>query len=174
MKKSQGFTPVISSRTVDPREVARFGSIRVVASPRHRLPFRVDAVVTEEDTYLVLGAAPEFQEVKEHPVRVLTEAFGARPLPPGSVLVRKGPPMRIHTIVYDLDREGSTWCESWVMQALEGLLLESERNGLVSLALPVLGGLHGGLDTVRFLELLGEALRKVPVVTLRRIWLVMP
>lgn len=33
----------------------------------------VDAVVLEDDTYLVLSAEPRFREVVEHPVRIWTE-----------------------------------------------------------------------------------------------------
>lgn len=166
--------PGIVVQSAKARDVAGFGHIRVVAVPRRNAPFDVDAEVVEEDTHLVLSAAPEFQVVTEHPVRVMTEAFTWRGLAPGTVLVRKGPPLRFLAVVHDLSRDGATCCESWVLDALQNVLVESRRLGLASLGLPPLGGAYGGLDMTSFLGLLEKALCKTPVETLRRIWLILP
>lgn len=150
-----------------------FGSVRITSAPEKYPPFPVEAVVFEEDTYLVLSADWKKIESEDHPVVVLTEAFGMEPEEPGTVVVYGGIPLRFLAVVHDLDQVPS-WKEEWIRKALENIIQEVERRRLGSIALPFLGTKHGSLEKSRFLALLRDFLvQSLPSHPLR-IWLVMP
>ena len=153
------------------------GSYRIVAAPEEKSPFDVDAVVYEEDTYLVLSADPKVREPKDHPVKIMTRLIEATPETPGSVLVRgKHPrrhPLRFLAIIHDFNQE-PTWREEWIASALNGIFQEAETRKLTSVALPMLGCLHGSLDRQRFFALLRSAITQSTQRRLKRIWLITP
>jgi hypothetical protein len=136
-------------------------------------PEKVDAVAIEDDTYFVIGADPGFKEPTEHPIRIWTAAHEAEPAAPGSVQVRDGRPLRLHAVVHDLS-EDPTWKEEWVGAALAGILREVEGRGLRSLALPMLGAVHGKLPLARFVDLLRAALYHSRPVDLESLVLLAP
>ena len=147
------------------------GGVRLVASPSDRPPFPVDAVVVEEDTYLVLSTATDLRIPEEHPLRVLTAAHESEPEPPGSVVVRSGQPLKLLAVVHDLSREPS--CEEeWVLAALEETFRQTDRLRLRSIALPLLGAVQGVLEPTHCAELLWAVLVALEPGTLERIWLV--
>ena len=117
----------------------------------------VDGLVVEEDTWLVLSAPSDVPEPAEHPLRVMTGAHEAEPVAPGSVLVREGPPVRLLAVVHDVGAEPS-WREAWVADALRGVLREAAQRGLRSVAIPVLGAVHGSMPPDCFAQLLRDAL----------------
>ena len=130
----------------------------------------IEAIVLEEDTWLVLNAEPEVKPPVEGMVRIMTELLKAEPKAPGSVLIESGEPLRILAVVYDL--AGEPLCRpEWVGEALQGVLAVAEEKGITTLALPLLGFRHGRLPIARFVELLAEAVRKTPPRRLRRVWL---
>jgi hypothetical protein len=131
----------------------RIGRVTVVADPAGR---PADAVVVEEDTWLVLGAPPDVREPGEHPLRVLTEAHDAQPAAPGSVIVREGAPLRLLAVVHDVGAEPN-WREEWVAAALAGVLREAASRRVRSIVLPVLGAVHGSLPLETFAGLLLDA-----------------
>jgi len=145
--------------------------VLVVHGPERRPPFPVEAVVAEEDTRLVLSTPADAIVSSEHPVRVMTEVHASSPLQPGSVVVRPGMPLRFLAVVHDLDQD-PTWCEAWVVIVLDQVLQQAEARGLEALGLPMIGTLHGSLPAERFLDLLGDALRRAALHSLRRIWLI--
>jgi hypothetical protein len=149
------------------------GAVQIFVGPEKMSPYPVDAMVAEEDTFLVLSADPELFESNESPIRVLTEAFETRPETPGSVLVKDGHPLQFLAIIHDLDQEPS-WKEEWVVSALDGILRETENRKLRSIALPLLGTLHGSLGKGRFITLLRESLERKAPRYLKRLWLVTP
>ncbi len=141
-------------------------------------PFHVDATVLEEDTWLALSADTRTVVSPGHPVRVMTQAWEAKPEAPGTVVVATGSPTRLLAVVHDLDREPS-WTAQWVEQALTAALHQAIHLGCESLRLPLLGTEHGRLPALEFVELLHRALRAVATASagpssLRRIWLVRP
>jgi hypothetical protein len=148
-----------------------FGSVRITAAPEDCPPFPVEAVVFEEDTYLVLSADGKKIESEDHPVVILTEAFGMEPEKPGTIVIYEGSPLRFLAVVHDFDQEPS-WREEWVGKALENIFREVERRGLRSIALPFLGTKHGLLGKRRFICLLDDFLKKNSFPYLLRIWLV--
>lgn len=149
------------------------GPIRIVASPEYKPPFKVDAVVAEEDTFLVLSADPVVHEVHEHPIRLMTRLIETRPEIPGSVLVKGRKPFKFFAIVHDLNQE-PTWKEEWVERALKGILQETETRNLQSIRLPMLGTKHGTLEKERFMVLLKRVLEQSPLQYLKCIWLIVP
>jgi hypothetical protein len=149
------------------------GLYRIVAAPEKRPPFDVDAVVYEEDTYLVLSADPKVREPKDHPVNIMTKLIETTPETPGSVLVRGKHPLRFLAIIHDFNQE-PTWREEWIASALDGIFQEAETRKLTSVALPMLGCLHGSLDRQRFFGLLWRAITQSTQRHLKRIWLITP
>jgi len=155
------------------RSEVSFGSVRITAAPETHPPFPVEAVVFEEDTFLVLSADWKKIESEDHPVVILTEAFGMEPEEPGRVLVYEGSPLRFLAVVHDLDRAPS-WREEWVRKALENTFQEVEGRGIQSMALPFLGTKHGSLEKRRFVSLLVDFLKKNPFSHPLQIWLAIP
>jgi hypothetical protein len=145
----------------------------VVTAPGPGPAISPDAVVVEDDTFLVLGAEPVAAAEREAPERLLQRASEAEPEAPGTVIVREGPPLRFHAVVHELNLE-PTWREEWIFTALVGVLREVERRGLRTLALPLLGTLHGTLAPFRAAQLLRAVLAHVGPGCLEVLWLVAP
>jgi len=148
-----------------------FGSVDIVAAPKDSPPFSIDAVVIEEDTFLVLSADPEVRNPHKHLVQIMTEVINTRPEKPGKVLVKGKHPLLLLAIVYDLNQEPSCR-EKWVENALNEIFRVTESRDLKSIALPLLGTLHGSLEKQRFIVLLRHALKQISAPNLKRIWLV--
>ena len=141
----------------------------VAAAP----PSVVDAVVEEEDTYLVLSADPEVREPEVARLRAFHEAYTAEPAEPGSVVVRDGAPMRLLAVVHDLSQDPS-WREEWVAAALGAVIAEADSRKVRTLAMPPLGRVHGSLPRERFVMLLRSALQGGAPRNLEHICLVVP
>lgn len=150
-----------------------FASIRITAAPEESPPFEIDARVFEEDTWLVMSAAPKIAEPPEHPIRLMTDLIEAQPEPVGSVLVRGKNPMRFLAIVHDVNQE-PTWQESWIENALMAVFKEAEDRRLQAIGLPLLGTLHGRLEKRRFILLLSRVLKQTPFNHLKYLWLMVP
>jgi hypothetical protein len=155
-----------------PHEITR-ASVRIVAAPKNRKPFPVDAVAFEEDTFLVLSADTAVREPRESLMRVMTKVIETRPKMPGSVLVRGRRPLRLLAIVHDLNQE-PTWKEEWVRSALRGIFQEVEKRRLESLALPFIGTLHGRLEKERFVGMLRMIIEEMEFKHFKHLWLVVP
>lgn len=152
---------------------AHLGTVEVAAGTTERVPFPIDAIVFEEDTYLVLNASRTLFAPGEHPIRTLTSAFLAKPAKPGTVITRGGHPLRFLAVIHDLDRNPS-WREEWIRETLRMILSEAGERGLRSLALPLLGTVHGTFSAVRFVRHLRSSLEGSPPSNLSRIWLLAP
>jgi hypothetical protein len=145
----------------------------IPAPPGATLVYLVEALVIEDDTHLVLGADPVARETHEEPVQLLENARASIQPAPGTLVVRSGHPVRFHAIVHDLNEEPS-WREEWVASALRAVLEEAAARGVRSIALPLLGGVHGSLAPARFAEQLGDALAEAGVGCLDEAWLTVP
>lgn len=127
----------------------------------------------EDDTWLVLSAAKEVRGPAERPLRLHREMLAARPAPLGTVLVRSGDPLELLAVVHDLDQLPSCRPE-WVAKALYAVLREARSRGLVSLALPLLGSVHGVLSPEQGAAILGTVLPRAGHGRLQRLWLQVP
>ncbi|MBN2358960.1 MAG: hypothetical protein JXR83_05870 [Deltaproteobacteria bacterium] len=126
----------------------------------------VDAVVVEDDTYHVLSADPAWRPVAEHPLRVLNAAIGALPDALGDVTVVEERPLKLCAVIHDLDREPS--CDQRAIGlALAEVLAIVQRRELRSLALPLLGTVHGRVPVADAIEILRGALAGASATTLR-------
>jgi hypothetical protein len=143
----------------------------IVVSPEERLPFAVDAIVLEDDTYFVLSASPEVQEPVDPPLRLWNELHETEPVSPGEAVVRGGVPPRISAVVHDLALD-PTWNEEWVEMSLDASLRLAEKSGFRSLGLQPLGCVHGRLVPGRFLPLLRRVLGDANLRSVQRIWLI--
>ena len=150
-----------------------FGPVRIVSAPEDSPPFRVQALVFEEDTWLIMSANPKTCEPEEHPVRMMTQMIEARPEQVGTVLVRGNNPKRFLAIVHDVDQD-PTWRESWVESALIQIFLNAEQRRIQSIGLPLIGTLHGNLQKQHFVELLYKVLVQMTFNHLKRLWLITP
>ena len=148
------------------------GPVEVVAAPDGRLPFKIEGFAFEEDTALVLSSSARDDHLGRES-RLRARPRGTEPHPPGSVVIRGRYPYRFFAVVHDLDCD-PTWRVRWVKAALENLMLEVDRLGLKSIALPLLGTVHGQMDPERFLVMLHQAMSEGPPRLLRRLWLVAP
>jgi hypothetical protein len=149
------------------------GVLRVFAGPEDELPPNVDALVVEEDTYLVLGSDLEIQESEEDLEELMSQAIEDTPQTPGSVLVKERNPFRFLAIIHDLNQE-PTWKEEWIAGALNRVFRLTERHRIKSLALPVLGTVHGSLEKKRFLALLHRAMDQASLTLLKELRLIVP
>lgn len=148
--------------------------LRIIpAPPGARLLFVVDAVVVEDDTHLVLGADPVPRETHEEPGQLLEDARANIQPAPGTLVVRAGRPLHFHAVVHDLNEEPS-WREEWVASALREVFREVEAREVRSIALPLLGSVHGSLELGRFAELLRDTLTETTVERLDEVWLTVP
>ena len=147
------------------------GNIKVVAATDGSRPFHIDAVVFEEDTWLVMSADPKVFQPEIHPIRLMTELIEARPEIPGRVLTRQGRPMRFLAIVHDFNMD-PTWREEWISQTLGEVFTQSEKRKMKALGIPLLCTRHGRLDQDRFLLLLARAVENTIFEYLRRLWLI--
>lgn len=144
---------------------------KIVYSPPGEPPFPVDAVVAEEDSHLALSTELVLELPGEHPVRVMHAAREAEEVEPGTVVVRRGSPLKLLAVVHRL-HVSPTWQEAWVVQAIENLCREVERRQIRALGTPLLGTVHGKLSPRRSFELLGPLLAEES--GLRRVWIVRP
>ena len=151
------------------------GGCRLVAAPKDNPPFKVDALVAEEDTFLVLSAEPVVKEPRESLETMIEQIKEIRPEVPGNVLVRRrhNKPLEFLAIIHDLNLEPS-WKEEWISSALDKVFREVAVRKVRSIALPLLGTTHGTLAMERAAKFLGKALRRGSPVGLQRIWLILP
>ena len=150
-----------------------YGPVRIIAAPEKAPPFGINAMVFEEDTWLVMSASPSVCEPDIHPIRLMTDVINAEPEPAGSVLVKKGNPLRFLAIVHDVNHE-PTWKETWIEAALMRVFQEAEQRKVSSLGLPLLGTKHGRLDKRRFVALLAGVLKQAAFHHLKQLWLIVP
>ena len=146
----------------------QIGQFELIASTHRKPPFPVIATLFEEDTWRVLSADPEIRPSYKHPIRLMTDLVFDQPAQPGAVLM-KG--KRWLAIVYDLDCDPPCR-EIWIRQALMDALERAVTHEIQSLAIPLLGSLHGCISWQRSLALILASLRwaKAPVRPIR-IWL---
>jgi hypothetical protein len=143
----------------------------VVVTAEIAAPAAPDAVVAEEDTFLVLSADPEIREPGLPRLRVFHEAFTAGEVEPGTVVVREGAPITLLAVVHRLS-ETPSWRAQWVGEALAGVLREAQARAIHTMTMPVLGRVHGELPVETFVLLLRGALAQHAAGALGHLWLI--
>jgi O-acetyl-ADP-ribose deacetylase (regulator of RNase III) len=121
-----------------------------------------------------MSAEPSESHETMHPIRVMMELQHAKPRRTGSIIVRKGSPVRFLAIVHDVNQEPITR-EEWVFEALHGLFEKAGELGITSISMPLLAARHGRLPVTRLAELLGEILCRNPEASFpRKLWVMAP
>lgn len=131
---------------------------------------KVDAVVEEQDTNLLLGKAPVIMEtVESFPALVDLMEQQVREIP-GSVIVKKSKPKRLIAIVYDV--EHTPICEeSWVKEVLQKIFAQCHKHKVNNLAMPLLGTTYGELTDETIIDLLQNLLIKDQYQNPKRIFI---
>lgn len=124
--------------------------------------------VIEEDTWLVLSARISLEGAESHPIRVMTGLIEQDIQQPGDILTRGS---RCLAIVYDLEQDPICQAE-WVHMAMRKILDFAEREGISSLALPLLGSTHGPLPWHESLDIIIQELLNHSHTHLQHIWMV--
>lgn len=144
----------------------------VTVAPYYQPPFPIQGLVLEEDTWFALSSSPRIQETQEHPIRVMTDAWEAKPAVPGSVLVRDEHPFRILAVVHDLSSD-PTWQVGWIELALRNSLEVARQRGIQSLGIEPLGTIHGRFPVEEFDALLARVVKEDPAPALE-LWRIEP
>jgi hypothetical protein len=120
---------------------------------------KVDAVVEEQDTNLLLGKAPVIMEtVESFPALVDQMEQQIREIP-GSLIVKKSKPKRFIAIVYDVEHTPISE-ESWVKEVLQKIFAQCYEHKINNLAMPLLGTTYGKLTDETIIDLLQDVLIK--------------
>lgn len=155
------------------RREVRLGGLRVFVAPLSAEPFPVEAIVLEEDTYLVLSADPRIAPPEVSPVRMMTELIDFSPETPGSVVVVGDRPVRMLAVVNDVNQD-PICREDWIHEALKTVFCHVETLAIRSLGLQMLGTLHGRVAPERFIRILVRVLGGLDACPLERLWLEAP
>lgn len=115
----------------------------------------VDAVVLEEDRYLMLSAKPRLTDEKNH-LRTLTKGFGAEQAELGTLVLRQGRPLTMLAVVVDVDADPPVE-EGYVKRAFERVLAVCVAQRIDRVRVPLLGRL-GRLPAARSAALLREVI----------------
>lgn len=110
-----------------------------------QLPVTIDAIVEEQDTYLLLGKDTMIRETNESYVALVKKMEQQKPLIPGQVLVRKTNPVRFIAINYDIENK-PICCEEWIKTSLKNIYEECCKQKILSLAMPLPGIKYGKFD----------------------------
>lgn len=126
-----------------------------VLPPNDPLP-ETDAIVEEQDTYLLLGITAEINDTAESYPSLVGRMEKQQPLVPGSILIRSETPKRIVAIIHDIDQK-PICRDEWIATALQKILDECGQLKIHTLLMPVLGKTHGNVSYECFRELLDAA-----------------
>jgi hypothetical protein len=124
-----------------------------------------DAVVLEDDTHHVLSADPTFREPADHPIVIHTQALHAVPAPLGKIKSSGRDPILLRAVVHDLARMPSVELDD-VKNAIADLFVKCGDLNIGSLSMPLLGTVHGRLDSIQVLDIL-HSLAPIEGKTLR-------
>ncbi len=144
----------------------------LIYAPQDDPPFRVDAVVVEEDTGLVLSADTEIKLKDEHPIRMMMALWDFTPETPGTIVVKGRNPFRLFAIVHDFDAEPSCKKE-WVLASLHAALQKCKKLGVLSLGMQLLGSRYGSIEKEWFIDELEKALWRYKGNQLQKLWLML-
>ncbi len=142
--------------------------IQVAVAPRESPPFPIEVMVFEEDTNLILTVDPVIDYKDEHIIRTMTDIMTAKKHKPGAVVVNGN---SWYAVVINLDQE--VICrESWCTEAIDQIIKLTVLNNISSLALPVLGTVHGELQFEKQLQYILGRISFMQPSRLESFWLV--
>lgn len=120
-----------------------------------------DAIVTEQDTFMLLGVDTVLKEPAEDIRELALEIEQQEPLTLGDVVVNGHHPLQLAVIIYDIEQD-PVCRKPWIKSALHKLLIIAADRELNTIGMPLLGASHGQIAPYVFLNLLRETLRENP------------
>ena len=120
----------------------------IVASDQ--MPFEIQSMVFEEDTYLVLSAGNHVREIRAPLEELQLELVAEQALTLGELAIRGS---RVFAIVHDFDLQPS-FSPGAVQRTLDELCQHVENRGISALGMQALGSHHGGLPRAQAIALI--------------------
>ena len=116
-----------------------------------------DAIVEEQDTFLLLGASPVIQESEESYVTLVKKMERQKPLEPGHIIVKGTNPVRFIAVNYNIENN-PVCCEGWIKTSLQNIFRECRKRKITSLLTPLPGTKYGKISKEFSMQLLTNAL----------------
>lgn len=145
----------------------------VVAAPLTCPPFDYQAIVEEQDTHLLLGRQTILDDQGKPAWYLANTLETSIPYSLGSVICKGHAPQRLLAVVHDIEQEPTCRTKT-VKLAYKAVMQTVKERRLESLALPLLGTVHGKLSIRDSIQLLHNIMRHGSPVSLRRLWLILP
>jgi hypothetical protein len=120
---------------------------------------KVDAVVEEQDTNLLLGKAPVIMETVESFPALVEQMEQQIREKPGSVIVKESKPKRLIAIIYDVEHTPSGEAAG-ISEALLKIFEQCSKYKISVLAMPLLGTSYGKLTDDHIIQILQDILVK--------------
>ena len=117
----------------------------------------VDMVVLEEDTHLILNAPNTLRDPGKPLEELVEEMVRVQPHRLGTLLVRRGLPIQVRAVVYDVESDPITRPET-LAATLAQLLALFEQERVRRVSLPLLGQRCGQIDLAGSIRTLGRML----------------
>jgi len=114
------------------------------------MPFEIQSMVFEEDTYLVLSAGNHVREIRAPLDELQHELVAQQALRLGELAIRGS---RVFAIVHDFDLQPS-FSPGAVQRTLHELCQHVENLGISALGMQALGSHHGGLPRAEAIALI--------------------
>jgi hypothetical protein len=150
-----------------------YGDISIVAAPQSSPPFPCQAMVEEQDTHLLLGEQMRLRDPGKPAWYLANTLDTVKTHALGDVVVKGHPPHRLLAVVHDIE-ESPTLSPESVSLAYQNLLRLQQTLQLTSLAMPLLGTVHGKMRMQDSLLRLRTCLEQRPNSGLQRLWLMLP
>jgi hypothetical protein len=144
--------------------------LTVIAECPERAPFSPNLTILEEDTHRVLSARSFVVEQPGSLGSALEAVARDTRARPGSVIRRR---RSLLAIVHELSAD-PTCRADWIDLALRAAFAEADRDRARTVALPLLGTVHGRIPESTSFALFKGAIASSPRAHLERIWLVVP
>ncbi len=145
-----------------------FNGVYVSIATRDNLPKPVEVMVFEEDTNLILTVDREMYFQEEHPIRLMTEIHRTKGHVPGSLVTRG---KSWYAVVIDLNAE--KMCDSkWISKAYQHVFVNLEEEKIVTVAINLLGTIHGKMAVKDAVSLFVTALESKVPANLKQVWLI--
>ena len=133
------------------------GPVEISICMAGRQPPKVDAIVEEQDTNLLLDTKQVIRDTRESYRLLVNKMARQKPLGPGQVIFKNTQPARLIAILYDL--EHSPVCsDKYITTAFNNILDILNKYKLISVAMPLLGSTYGKIPEQVFIKLLQESL----------------
>lgn len=147
--------------------------LTIVAAPIDYAPFACQVQVEEQDTYLLLGQQTNLNDPGKPAWFLANTLEQEKTYSPGSVVSERHAPHRLQAVIHDIEHE-PTCCIETVKLAYHNVMKIVQKRQLSSLAIPLLGTVHGKLSISESILLLKDVLDNIRPITLRKIWLIIP